>query len=75
MPNDNLLEKALALFLLKTKEVRKVSQSALDGIVEDMGLFIENLVSKITSELRFTMTNDVYESIIKKYSSATIFHR
>ena len=51
--NDNLLEKALVLFLLKTKEICKVSQSALDGIVEDMGLFIETLVSKITSELSY----------------------
>ena len=49
VPNDNLLEKALTLFLLKTKEVCKESQSALDGIVEDMGLFIETLVGKITS--------------------------
>lgn len=44
-------KKQLALFLLKAKEVRKVSQVALDGIIEDFTLILQETVSHLREEV------------------------
>ena len=41
----------LALFLLKTKEVRKVSQTALDGLLADFTLIIQQTLHEVKYNL------------------------
>lgn len=41
----------MALFLLKTKEIRKVSQVALDGIIEDFTLILQETIQRLREEV------------------------
>lgn len=40
-------KKQMALLLLKIKEVRKVSQSALDGIIDDVSLILQQTIGRV----------------------------
>ena len=40
-------KKQMALFLLKLKEVRKVSQTAIDGLLCDFTLIIQQMISHL----------------------------
>lgn len=41
-----------ALFLLKTKEVHKVTQKALDGVIQDMSSFIKLITDSMEHDIR-----------------------
>ena len=41
----------MALFLVKTKEIRKVSQVALDGIIEDFTLILQETIQRLREEV------------------------
>lgn len=43
--------KQIALFLLKTKALRKVSQSALDGLVADFMLILHQILHKLKDDI------------------------
>lgn len=43
--------KQMALFLLKTKEIRKVSQSALEGIITDFTLILQQSIHTLRSDV------------------------
>ena len=43
--------KQMALFLLKTKEIRKVSQSALEGIITDFTLILQQSIHTLKSDV------------------------
>ena len=45
-------KKQMALFLLKTKEVRKVSQTALDGILVDVSQLIQQTIEQVKIEVK-----------------------
>ena len=49
-------KKQMALFLLKTKEVRKVSQVALDGIIEDFTLILQETIRSLREEVNSCLT-------------------
>jgi len=44
-------KKEMALFLLKAKEVRKVSQSALDGLLSDFSTIVESITRVLKSSV------------------------
>ena len=44
--------KQIALFLLKTKEVRKVSQTALDGIIPDFTELLQQRIYQLKTEVK-----------------------
>ena len=44
-------KKQMALFLLKLKEVRKVSQTAIDGLVSDFTMIIQQVVSQLQNDV------------------------
>ena len=44
-------KKQMALLLLKIKEVRKVSQSALDGIIEDISLILQQTIGRLKASV------------------------
>ena len=48
----------MALFLLKTKEVRKVSQVALDGIIEDFTLILQETIRSLREEVNLCLMAD-----------------
>lgn len=43
--------KQMALFLLRTKEVQKVSQVALDSIAADFALMLQNTVDRLKCDV------------------------
>ena len=49
---------AAALFLLKTKEIHKVSQTALDGIIQDISSFIEVITKSMERDIRHCLENN-----------------
>ena len=44
-------KKRMALFLLKTKEVTKVSQVAVEGIIEDFTLILQETICSLREEV------------------------
>lgn len=44
-------KKQMALFLLKLKEVRKVSQTANDGLVSDFTLIVQQVISQLQNDV------------------------
>ena len=55
--DDDKFKKALALFLLKTKEVHKVSQAAINGLLVDLTMLFQLYSTKIQSNVYSHMTN------------------
>ena len=49
--------KRIALFLLRAKEVRKVSQTALNGLLEDFSNIVQEIVSQIKSEVNACLSS------------------
>ena len=43
--------KQMALFVLKTKEIRKVSQSALDGLINDFTLILQQSICSLKADV------------------------
>ena len=69
------LKKTAALFLLKTKEVNKVSQKALDSIIEDVSSFINFIIKSLELDIKqcLTNSNDINE-VLQKYLKLDPFY-
>ena len=67
--DTNSHKKQMALFLLKTKEIRKVSQIALDGIVDDVTSIIHLTVDKLKCEVDNTLKSSGINGGISTFSS------
>lgn len=50
--------KQMAIFLLKTKEVRKVSQAALEGLIADFTSMLQLTIHQIKCEVRSSLKNN-----------------
>ena len=78
--NDSL-KRSTALFTLKAKEVHKVSQKALDGLMEDFTLLIREVTDSLETDVRQSIGNatggddisDVLDQCFKKYSNLNPF--
>ncbi len=55
--DDDKFKKTLALFLLKTKEVHKVSQAAINGLLVDLTMLFQLYSTKIKLNVFSHMTN------------------
>ena len=50
--------KNMALFLLKAKEVRKVSQSSLDGLTSDFTIILQGIIEQLKSDINTCLTSN-----------------
>ncbi len=66
--DTNSHKKQMAL-LLKTKEIRKVSQIALDGIVDNVTSIIHLTVDKLKCEVDNTLKSSGINGVISTFSS------
>ena len=51
-------KKQMALFILKLKEVRKVSQTAIDGLVCDFTLIIQQIISQLQNDVSICLQDN-----------------
>ena len=77
-----LSKRTTALLLLKTREVHKVSKKALDGIPEDLTIFVRAVVISLEFEIRryieLSSISDgtivrVFNDVFHKYSTMDLF--
>ena len=56
----NFSKRMVALFLLKAKEIHKVSQKSLDGIIADFTTFINLLLEDLQCEMKYWVSSKNY---------------
>ena len=65
-------KRSSALFLMKTKEINKVSQTCLDGLVEDVTLLLQSKVRTLEAEISCALH---HKGVEMDSELTSIFHR
>lgn len=68
LPEKSDLKEAAAAWILKTKERHKISQTAINSIIEDVTNFFQVYLSHIHDAIRQRLKGDVDDDILSSLS-------
>lgn len=76
LPSNASFKKEIALFILKTLEERKVTQSAIDGIVSDLKEIFDQLLNIVQETLtsvgvNMVLTDMIDQEVLKPFDGLT----